>query len=102
MVTAALAKASGAEPTIVGKPSEAALEAIRDRLGLPTEEIAVIGDDLTMDVALGRLGGRADDTRQHRDVAAASSGSSIAEEQRPDEVVERRGQLLDWLKADKT
>ena len=57
MVTAALAKASGKQPTIVGKPSEAALDALRDRLGLPTEDLLVLGDDYTMDVALGRLGG---------------------------------------------
>jgi HAD superfamily hydrolase (TIGR01450 family) len=57
MVTAAIAKASGARPTIVGKPSRAAVRAIRDRLGVPTDEIAVIGDDLFLDVALGHLGG---------------------------------------------
>ena len=96
MVTAALAKASGVEPTIVGKPSEAALEAIRDRLGLPTQELAVIGDDFTMDVALGRLGGAKTIL-----VRTGTSGSvereSIPEEQRPDEVVDGVAELLDWL-----
>jgi HAD superfamily hydrolase (TIGR01450 family) len=96
MLTAALAKASGAEPIVVGKPSQAALAAIRDRLGLTTEEIAVIGDDLTMDVALGRLGGS-------RTVLVQSGISGrvelehIAEEERPDAVIERVGALLDWL-----
>ena len=96
MLTAALAKVSGAEPVVVGKPSEAALAAIRDRLGLPTEDIVVIGDDLTMDVALGRLGGS-------RTVLVQSGTSGrvelehIAEEQRPDAVVERVATLLEWL-----
>ncbi len=73
MLTAALAKASGAAPTIVGKPSEAALEAIRHRLGLPTDGLLVMGDDVTMDVALGKLGGAQDDPRPHRDVGTTST-----------------------------
>jgi NagD protein len=96
MVTAALAKASGVEPTIVGKPSEAALDAIRDRLDLPTERIAVVGDDFTMDVALGRLGGSKTIL-----VRTGTSGSvelqNIPDEQRPDEVVDGVAELLDWL-----
>ena len=57
MVTAAIAKASGRRPTIVGKPSRAAVNAIETHLGMPAAEIAVIGDDLLLDVALGHLGG---------------------------------------------
>jgi HAD superfamily hydrolase (TIGR01450 family) len=57
MVTAAIAKASGARPTIVGKPSRAAVGVIAQQLGLPTDELAVIGDDLGMDIGLGHLGG---------------------------------------------
>ena len=56
MVTAALAKVSGAV-TVVGKPSQAAVDAVSDRLGVPTGQIAVIGDDVGMDVALGRMCG---------------------------------------------
>src|SRR5262249_19971136 len=37
MITAAIAKASGVRPAIVGKPSKAAVRAIRNRLGVPTE-----------------------------------------------------------------
>ena len=57
MVTAAIAKGGGARAKIVGKPSRAAVAEISARLGLPTNELAVIGDDLGMDIALGRLGG---------------------------------------------
>ncbi len=58
MTAAAIAKASSTEPVIVGKPSHAALEAISEQLGAPpASALAVIGDDLGMDVALGRLGG---------------------------------------------
>ncbi len=57
MITAAIAKVSGARPRVLGKPSRAAVAALRERLGVPTEDMAVIGDDLGMDVALGRMGG---------------------------------------------
>jgi HAD superfamily hydrolase (TIGR01450 family) len=57
MVTAAIAKASGRRPTIVGKPSRAAVNEIERRLGVPADEIVVMGDDLFLDVALGHLGG---------------------------------------------
>jgi NagD protein len=57
MLTAALAKATGARPIVVGKPSHAAVRELRTRLGVPSEEAAVIGDDVSLDVPLGHLGG---------------------------------------------
>jgi HAD superfamily hydrolase (TIGR01450 family) len=57
MITAALAKAGGSRPRIVGKPSRAAVAELRRRLGVPTQEVVVIGDDARMDTALGKLGG---------------------------------------------
>jgi 5'-nucleotidase len=57
MVTAAIAKASGARPVVVGKPSRTAVREIVDRLGLPSRELAVVGDDVALEVVLGKLGG---------------------------------------------
>ena len=57
MITAAIAKVSGVRPRVLGKPSRAAVTALQDRLGVPAKDIAVIGDDLGMDVALGKMGG---------------------------------------------
>jgi HAD superfamily hydrolase (TIGR01450 family) len=57
MVTAAIAKAAGRRPTVVGKPSRAALREVTSRLGVAAASIAVIGDDIGMDIALGRIGG---------------------------------------------
>ena len=56
MITAAIAKVTGARPRILGKPSR---PRGRDPHApeLPTREIAVVGDDLGMDIALGRMGG---------------------------------------------
>jgi NagD protein len=96
MVTAAIAKASGKRPTIVGKPSRAAVAEIRKRLGLPTAEIAVIGDDLHLDVALGHLGAS-------RTVLVRSgiSGSidlgRVPERRRPHLAVDSVADLLDRL-----
>jgi HAD superfamily hydrolase (TIGR01450 family) len=96
MLTAAIAKATGARPVIVGKPSRAALQAITDQLGAPSEELAVIGDDLGMDIALGHLGGS-------RTILVRSGISSlveldhVAEGKRPDAVVDGVAELLDWL-----
>ena len=42
---------------MLGKPSRAAVTALQDRLGVPARDIAVIGDDLGMDIALGKMGG---------------------------------------------
>jgi NagD protein len=96
MTTAALAKASSTRPVIVGKPSRAAMRTVEEQVGVRGNEIAVIGDDLTMDVALGRLGGA-------RTVLVASGISgpvdlhAIPERRRPDAVVGGVAELLEWL-----
>jgi ribonucleotide monophosphatase NagD (HAD superfamily) len=96
MTTAALAKASSTRPVIVGKPSRAAMRTVEEQVGVRGSEIAVIGDDLTMDVALGRLGGA-------RTVLVASGISgrpdldAIPERRRPDAVVGGIAELFDWL-----
>lgn len=96
MTAAALAKASSTRPVVVGKPSRAALKTIEERVGASGKELAVIGDDLTMDVALGRLGGA-------RTVLVASGISGrlalgdIPERRRPDAVIGGVAELLDWL-----
>ncbi len=57
MVTAGIAKVTGARPKVVGKPSRAAVAELRTHFGFPTENLVVIGDDLGMDIKLGRMGG---------------------------------------------
>ena len=57
MITAAIAKVTGVRPKVLGKPSRAAVAELGVHLGLPTGAVAVIGDDLSMDVAFGRMGG---------------------------------------------
>jgi NagD protein len=57
MVTAAIAKVSGVRPEVVGKPSRAAVREVVERLGMPSRDLAVVGDDVALDIALGNLGG---------------------------------------------
>lgn len=96
MMTAALAKVTGARPVVVGKPSEAALQTISDRLGAPTDELVVIGDDLGMDVALGKLGG-ARTILVRSGISGTLELGQVPEGQRPDEVVDGVAELLDRL-----
>jgi 5'-nucleotidase len=96
MITAAIAKVTGARPKVLGKPSRAAVREVSERLGAPSEELVVIGDDLGMDIALGRLGGS-------RTILVRSGISGqidlerVPERRRPDAVIDRVGDLLRWL-----
>ena len=96
MTAAAIAKATGVRPVIVGKPSRAALQAISERLGAPTEHLAVIGDDLGMDIALGRLGG-ARTILVRTGISGRVERERIPERHRPDEIVDGVAELLDRL-----
>lgn len=93
MLTAAIAKATGARPVVVGKPSRAAVDTVSERLGLRSEELAVIGDDAGMDIALGRLGGSRT-VLVRSGISAAASLERLPPRQRPDVVVDGVGELL--------
>jgi HAD superfamily hydrolase (TIGR01450 family) len=96
MVTAAIAKVSEADPIVVGKPSEVAVQEVAERLGVPSEQVAVCGDDLDMDIGLGKLGGS-------RTILVRSGLSgridleSVPEKKRPDAVIDGVEELLPWL-----
>ena len=96
MLTAGLAKVTGRRPVIVGKPSRAAVRTIVEHLGVPASELVVIGDDLDLDIALGRLGGM-----QTILVASGISGridlDRVPVHRRPDAVVDGVADLLDRL-----
>jgi HAD superfamily hydrolase (TIGR01450 family) len=57
MVTAALAKATGMRPVVTGKPSKAAVAETVARMGVPSADLVVVGDDVVLDIGLGHLGG---------------------------------------------
>jgi HAD superfamily hydrolase (TIGR01450 family) len=96
MVAAAIAKVTEVEPITVGKPSEVAVEVLSERLGAPPEEIAVIGDDIEMDIGLGHIGGSKTIL-----VRSGLSGTvdleTLPEAKRPHEVVDGVEEILPWL-----
>ena len=98
MVTAGIAKVTGARPRIVGKPSRAAVDEVSARLNLPTDQIAVIGDDAAMDIALGRMGGSRT-VLVRSGISGAIALDKLPEGQRPDAVIDGVSDLLDALEA---
>jgi HAD superfamily hydrolase (TIGR01450 family) len=96
MTAAAIAKASSTRPTVVGKPSRAALAAIADRLGAKTSELVLIGDDVNMDIALGRMGG-AHTVLVRSGISSGVDLSRVPERRRPHEVVDGVAALVDRL-----
>jgi ribonucleotide monophosphatase NagD (HAD superfamily) len=83
-------------PAVVGKPSRAALRTVREQLGVPVDEIVVVGDDLGMDVALGRLGG-ARTVLVRSGISSRIDLDAVPARRRPDTVVGGIADLLDLL-----
>lgn len=98
MVTAGIAKVTGARPRVVGKPSRAAVEEVSKRLGLPTREVVVIGDDVGMDIALGRLGGSRT-VLVRSGISGANRLDNLPASRRPDAVIDGVADLLEDLEA---
>ena len=96
MITAAIAKASSARPIVVGKPSRAAVSEMHRRLGVQPDQMAVIGDDLLLDVALGRLG-RSTTILVRSGITGSLDLGRVPEKRRPHAVVETVAELLEWL-----
>ena len=66
------------------------------RLGLPTNELAVIGDDLGMDIALGRLGGSRT-VLVRSGISGAIDLDRLPANRRPDAVLDGVADLTAWL-----
>jgi HAD superfamily hydrolase (TIGR01450 family) len=96
MIAAAIAKVTGVRPRVLGKPSRPAVAELRHRLGIPTAELAVIGDDLGMDVALGRMGGSRT-VLVRSGISGQIDLTQVPERRRPDAAVDGVADLLDWL-----
>ena len=79
---------------VVGKPSHAALLAIADRLGVSTREVALVGDDVNMDIALGRMGG-ARTILVRSGIRGEIDRDRLPDSRRPDEIVDGVAELLD-------
>jgi HAD superfamily hydrolase (TIGR01450 family) len=58
-VAAGIRQTTGRRPLTLGKPSAAALREMSHALGVPAARIAVVGDDLSLEIAMARRGGAA-------------------------------------------
>jgi 4-nitrophenyl phosphatase len=97
-INGAIHRVTGVEPQVTGKPSQLAMAFVAAKLGLPPEEIAVIGDDprveIEMAVAGGAIGVGVTSGTTSREEWAAQ-----APERRPDLVIAHVGELLErgWI-----
>jgi HAD superfamily hydrolase (TIGR01450 family) len=96
MITAAIAKVTGARPRVLGKPSRPAVAEIGARLQMPTEDIAIVGDDLGMDIALGRLGGSRT-VLVRSGISGQIDLAGVPKKRRPDAVIDGVADLLAHL-----
>jgi NagD protein len=96
MITAGIAKVTGSRPIVVGKPSRPAVEELSAHLGVPSGELAVIGDDIGMDVALGHIGG-SKTILVRSGISGTIDLDSVPERKRPHAVVDGVDEILDWL-----
>lgn len=53
----AIARVTGVEPEVTGKPSLHALRFVAERLGVPVDRVAVVGDDPKVETGMARAGG---------------------------------------------
>lgn len=93
MITAAIAKVGGRRPRVVGKPSRIAVAELSRRLGVPAGEICVVGDDASMDVVLGKLGG-ARTVLVRSGTSGAVDLARLPARQRPDVAIDAVAELL--------
>jgi NagD protein len=93
MVTAAIAKAGSVRPKVVGKPSRVAVGELRAWFGVPTQRLAVIGDDLGLDIRLGQMGGSRT-VLVRSGTTGAIDLAGVPERRRPDLVVDSVADLL--------
>jgi HAD superfamily hydrolase (TIGR01450 family) len=96
MVTAAIAKAADVRPTVVGKPSRAAVQEVSTRLGVPSADLLVTGDDVRMDVGLGHLGGSRT-VLVRSGITGGMDLSRLPAHRRPHAVIDGVEELLAWL-----
>ncbi|MDZ7687272.1 MAG: HAD-IIA family hydrolase [Halobacteriales archaeon] len=93
-VEAAVSRAAGRQPVVVGKPSEFAAEAVLDALGTSPDETLFVGDRLDTDIALGESVGA---TTAVVLTGITDENDLSASEHRPDYVLDTFADVRDLL-----
>jgi HAD superfamily hydrolase (TIGR01450 family) len=89
-IAAGIMHATGAEPIVVGKPSPLAMQVLASRLNLPAAQIAVVGDDIHLEIKMGREAGV-------RTVLVLTGSSTETDGPPPDLVLRSIAGLLELL-----
>jgi len=92
-INGAIARVTGAEPQLTGKPSAAAMAFVARQLGLAAGDVGVVGDDAVAEIQMAREGGAIG-------IAVTSGSTSAAEwaaqptERTPDVVIGGMDELV--------
>ena len=90
----AIARVTGAEPEVTGKPSLHALQVVAEKLGVAPGEVMVIGDDPRVEIEMAQAGGAIG-------IGVTTGTTSLAEwraqdpSRRPHRVIDRIDQVLE-------
>lgn len=96
-LSAAVSSVTGKRATVVGKPATTALKVACERLGAPAADIAVVGDDPSLENAMALQGG-ALSIAVHTGLAGADTFAALPEGQRPHFSLPGIHSLLELLK----
>lgn len=96
-IIAALEVSTGKKVELVaGKPSQLMIQAGLERMGLPAEQVLMVGDRLETDMLMGRRAG----TATALVLTGVTRRSQLEDSEiQPDYVLENVGQLLDYISA---
>jgi ribonucleotide monophosphatase NagD (HAD superfamily) len=87
--------ATGREPDqVIGKPNRWIVESAAQKLGLALDDLAMVGDRLYTDIALGQTSGILTVLVLSGETSAGEAASSPY---RPDAIFNDIGALADWL-----
>ncbi|HUH88591.1 MAG TPA: HAD hydrolase-like protein [Pusillimonas sp.] len=96
-LTAAVASVTGVAAVIVGKPAAAAFDVARGMLGVPAQQIAIVGDDPTLENAMAHQGG-AISVGVHTGLASAADFAGLPETLQPHYSLSGVNELLDLIR----
>ena len=92
----AIARVTGVEPEVTGKPSLHALHFVAERLGVPVDRVAVVGDDPKVETGMARAGG-AIGIGVTTGTTTAAEWATVPAHQRPHAVIGGVGDLAHLL-----
>jgi HAD superfamily hydrolase (TIGR01450 family) len=93
-ISGAIARVTGKEPEVTGKPSLHAMQFVAAQLGVAMDEVAVIGDDPRVETEMARLGG-AIGIGVTTGTTSIEEWAATAPERRPHRVIDRIDAILD-------